>query len=183
MNLRKIVLSEIACILLAGNLHFNYKAEGAEIKRAETNKVIYKTDDFSKDSEEVLLARMLFGEAENCSDLEKVAIAYTAINRVNDGKKWNGETIKEVILKPKQYSCFNEKDPNKNKLKDPETYGPKTFLHCLKISRNVLAGKYNDPTNGATHYHTLAVKPRWNYKKMITIGRINSSKHIFYREK
>ena len=143
----------------------------------------YQTADFSKDSDKVILARMLFGEARSCSDSEKVAIAYTAINRANDGKKWNGETVREVILKPYQYSCFNYNDRNRSKLFDPEKYDAKSFQKCLAIAEAVLTKKYADPTNGATHYHTLNIKPRWaKSSKMKKIGRIKDSAHIFYRE-
>lgn len=148
----------------------------------------YKTSDFTKDREQVLLARMLFGEARDCSELEKVAIAYTAINRANDGKRYNGETLREAILKPHQYSCFNENDKNREKLMDPEKYEPKAFAECLAVAQKVLQKKYSDPTNGATHYFNpeIVKKPTWA-DKMKKIGRIKIndkkySKHEFYRE-
>lgn len=147
----------------------------------------YRVSDFSKDSDEVLLARMLFGEARNCSDMEKIAVAYTAINRANDGKKWNGESVRGAILKPWQYSCFNENDSNRDKLMNPEKYDKQAFARCLDIARDVLAGKYKDPT-GATHYfNPETAKPKWA-DKIRRLGRIkvdnegNLSKHEFYRE-
>ena len=144
----------------------------------------YETTNFAEDSDEVLLARMLFGEARNCTDLEKIAVAYTAINRANDGKKWNGTNLKEVLLKKWQYSCFNENDPNREKLMDPQVYDSESWDDCLKIAREVLAGKYKDITNGATHYHTLNTSPKWSKSpKMKKIGRIDGSKHEFYKEK
>ena len=128
---------------------------------------------------------MLFGEARNCSELEKIAIAHTAINRAKDNKKWNGTTVKESILKPGQYTCFNKNDPNRQKLLDPRKYDASSFEKCLEISRGVLSGGHKDPTNGATHYHTSAVNPSWA-KKMRPLGRIKTpkepSKHFFYRE-
>lgn len=144
----------------------------------------YRTDNFNKDSEEVLLARMIFGEARNCSDSEKIAIAYTAINRAKDGKKWNGETVKEAILKPFQYSCFNKNDSNRIKLMNPEQYDRKSFEKCLQISKDVLQGRCKDSTHGATHYHTTPVKPSWSTNtSMVNLGKIGDSKHLFYREK
>ncbi len=153
----------------------------------------YKTDDFRKDAEDVLEARMLFGESRDCAPLEQIAIGYTAVRRANDGKKWNGETVKEAILAPSQYSAFNKSDPNRVKMMDPEKYDAKAFDQCLEISKGVLTKKYSDPTQGATHYHTLGVHPKWaDSKKMVKIGRIEVgkdkdrkpifSKHIFYRE-
>ena len=119
----------------------------------------YRTENFEKDSDEVLLARMIFGEARNSSYLEKVAVGYTAVTRARDGKKWNGETIKEVILKHSkkgvhQYSCFNRSDPGRKRMQDPEKYSPKAFDECLRAARDVLEGKVADPTGGATHYYS-----------------------------
>lgn len=144
----------------------------------------YKTNDFSKDSDEVLLARMIFGEARNCSDTEKAAVAYTVMNRTKDGKKWNGTSLREVILCPWQYSCFNKNDPNSDKLKDPERYDQKAFENCLQIARQVISGETKDPTNGATHYfNPNSANPSWA-KELRNIGRIKTeqgaSRHQFY---
>ncbi|MDD5192483.1 MAG: cell wall hydrolase [Candidatus Nanoarchaeia archaeon] len=145
------------------------------------NKIIdYKTRDFSKDSDKVLLARMLYGEARNCPREEKIEIAYTAINRANDGKKWNGETIKEAILKPWQYSCFNKDDVNYEKLKNPKR---KIFEECLKIANEVLDGKYKELNRGQTHYHTRAVHPSWADSDQMTHLNMGNTKHEFYMER
>ena len=144
----------------------------------------YKTSDFYQDSDEVLLARMLLGECEGCSPEEKIAVAYTSINRINDNKKWNGETLKEVILKPYQYSAFNE--GINGKLKDPLRYNSEEFLKCLKLSEEILAGKYQDPL-GATHYlnpnhPNLKGRPlpKW-IEKLESLGRIEDGFHMFYK--
>ncbi len=143
----------------------------------------YKTDNLNNDSENVLLARMLFGEARNCSQDEKTAIAYTAVNRANDGKKWNGTTVKTALLTPSQYSCFNLNDPNRKKLMDPEKYDVKSWKECLAVAEKVLSGEYSDSAR-ATHYHTQNILPSWaKSDKMVRIGRIGNSSHIFYREK
>lgn len=143
----------------------------------------YKTNNFHNDSDVVILARMLLGEVEACSKIEKIAVAYTAINRANDGKKWSGESLKEAILLPYQYSAFNE-GINK-KLKDPMSYNPKEFLENISLAREILAGKYSDPTEGATFYYNPSIikkAPAWT-KRAEEIGRIDNSFHVFYREK
>jgi len=148
--------------------------------KVETN---YQTRDFNSDPTYILLARMLLGEAEGCSKIEKIAIAYTAINRANDGKKWNGETLRESILMPRQYSCFNKDSKKSRVLQNPLRYNAQEFLSCLKLSREILGNKYSDPTNGATHYYNpkLVKTPYWA-KKLIKIGKIKDSHHIFYKE-
>ena len=150
--------------------------------------ISYKTANFSIDSDTILLARMIFGEARGCSNLEKVAVAYTAINRANDGKKWNGEILKEVILKRWQYSCFNKNDINRKKIEDPERYDSKSWKICLKIAEDVLSKKVKDPTPGATHYFNsklVSSYPDWA-NKLTKVGKIQTetglSEHEFYIE-
>lgn len=141
----------------------------------------YKVSDFSEDPDQILLARMLLGETEDCSKIEKIAVAYTAINRAKDNKRWNGETLREAILKPYQYSCFN-KEYNQP-LKNPMRYNQKEFLNCLKLAEEILAGKYKDPTGGATYYYNPSKiqKPNWA-KRLKRIGKIKNSYHVFYKE-
>lgn len=144
-------------------------------------------DDFAKDNDETLLARMIYGEARGEELEERIAVGYTAVNRANDGVKWNGTDIRSVVLKPKQYSCFNEDDVNREKLLNPEKDDAKTWEECLDVAEGILNGKYEDPTQGATHYFNPKLcQPSWA-KKMEKIGRIKTklgeSKHEFYREK
>lgn len=138
------------------------------------------------ENEKKLLAEMIFGEARGCSREEKIAVAYTAINRVNDRKRWNGTTLTEVIKKPFQYSCFNHGNPNKTKLENPERYNTKAWDECLDVAKIVLSKEVNDPTNGATHYfNPRIVKPRWAYSpQMERINLKNPERyaHIFFRE-
>lgn len=55
---------------------------------------------------------------------------------------------------------------------------PRAFERVAKVARAALDGVAPDLTEGATHYHTKAVKPRWSevYTKTASIGT-----HIFYR--
>jgi len=129
----------------------------------------------------LLLARMIFGECEDCSKTEKIAIAFTALNRTKKGG-WYGENLKEVILKPYQYSCFNSDLDGSIFLKDPLKHNAQEFLLSLKLSKEILEGKYKDPTKGATHYYNpkRVGEPYWT-KKFTKIGKIENSHHIFYR--
>ncbi len=154
------------------------KAEEYKLVRRELSKKE------SRAVEKRLLARMLLGEARNCSDLEKVAIAYTVINRVKDGKNWNGTNIKDVILKDRQYSCFNYDDRNRKVVENPEKYPE--YKRCYQIASAVLDGKFKDPTNGATHYYNPKVtNPSWK-NDMVRIGKLKTNKgpsrHEFYQE-
>ena len=53
------------------------------------------------------------------------------------------------------------------------------YAVALKVSRQVLAGKSKDPTDGATMFHNTSVTPGWAKKARRTaaIGH-----HVFYRD-
>ncbi|MDJ0820667.1 MAG: cell wall hydrolase, partial [Paracoccaceae bacterium] len=55
---------------------------------------------------------------------------------------------------------------------------PASWERVGKVAKAVLAGAPRVLTDGATHYHTTAVKPRWSriYTKTAKIGH-----HLFYR--
>ncbi|WP_420013827.1 cell wall hydrolase [Tateyamaria sp.] len=55
---------------------------------------------------------------------------------------------------------------------------PRAWERVGKVARAVLDGRAPDLTNGATHYHTTAVRPSWArvYTKTAAIGV-----HLFYR--
>ncbi len=134
--------------------------------------------DFSEDSDVVLLARLIYGEARGGSDELKIAVAYTALNRLGK-ESWYGKTLKEVILKHSQYSCFNKNDPNLPKLQNPCKFeAPSVWQKCLYIASLVLSRQAKDPTNGATHYHTSKVKPFWS-KRQEPVYVIGNT--LFYR--
>jgi N-acetylmuramoyl-L-alanine amidase len=140
----------------------------------------YKTYDFNKDEDQILLTRMIFGEAEGLLNEEKIWVAYTSINRLKQGGY--GKNLKEVILSPYQYSCFNKDKDSSLFLKDPLRHDSKEFFTSLQIARDILDGKIKDPTKEAISYYApkLVKKPDWA-NKMKEIKRIPGFQHIFYR--
>ncbi len=62
-------------------------------------------------TEPQLLARCIWGEARGEPIQGKLAVAHVVLNRVK-AQSYYGKTIRDVILKPWQFSCFNENDPN-----------------------------------------------------------------------
>ena len=52
------------------------------------------------------------------------------------------------------------------------------FRYAIDIASNILGGVWFDPTDGATHYHSIDVSPVWA-KTMTRIVRIEN--HIFYK--
>jgi len=134
-----------------------------------------------------VLDRTIWGEVRGGPFEGKVAVAHVILNRLAESKAyrkkykkvhWQGETIADICKKKWQFSCWNPNDPNYKKLlKVNET--DSVFVICGAASRGALSGIYPDPTAGATHYHTKAVKPTW------AVGQTPTAKigqHIFYKD-
>lgn len=128
-----------------------------------------------------VLARTIWGEARGEGALGMAAVAAVILNRVAvaraRGRFWWGNTIVQVCQKPYQFSCWNKADPNFRKISNVDI----TDLHfatALRIARRAVIGKIDDPTLGATHYHSDDISPFWAAGKTpcACIGH-----HIFYK--
>jgi len=129
-----------------------------------------------REPEQLVLARLIYGEARG-EDIEtQTAVAQVVKNRAAHPKWW-GNSVKEVCLKRYQFSCFNFSDPNMEQLMNA-SLDDKIFLQCIGVAFAVMNGLYEDKTNGATHYHNKSIAPYWN-KKMTQI--YETEKLIFYR--
>jgi spore germination cell wall hydrolase CwlJ-like protein len=117
----------------------------------------------------ILLILTIYLEAE-CQSFEgKQAVANVIYNRsVNVNK-----TIVEVVLKPRQFSCWNDTIYVQKRLKN---------INIAQIIQSTKAALlfWDDITGGATHYTTIRTKKQWMKNKIITriIG-----KHKFMKRK
>lgn len=129
-----------------------------------------------------VLARTLFGEARGETVRGKEAVAGVILNRVAraraHGGYWWGNTIEEVCVKPWQFSCWNENDPNRAKVEAVQP-GHKVFDTCLRIARRAVSGALEDVTRGATHYHTRDVTPPWSRGRPVCA---EYGRHLFYND-
>ncbi|GAA0625802.1 cell wall hydrolase [Thalassospira tepidiphila] len=139
------------------------------------------TDPYTLPEVEVL-ARTLYGEArgEELAGIE--AVASVILNRVafakRRGRYWWGNDVKSVCLKPAQFSCWNEADPNRKKLLALSPRDP-AYRLCKRIAKCAVVGELPDPTDGATHYHTHAVDPFWA-RGHVPVTEIGG--HLFYKD-
>lgn len=126
------------------------------------------------DNELNLLTRVVYGEARGETAEDQANIVHSIINRSADKKRRYGGTIRDILLKPKAYSCLNPDDPNYPILLSLSKDSPE-YKKIHSIVRETYSSRMNggpDPTQGATHYHTKDVDPKWNTaaKKMIKLG-------------
>ena len=131
---------------------------------------------FTKDETEIMyLAKTIWGEARGESTKGQQAVANVIMNRVKKGG-WYGATVEEVVLKPYQFSCWNDTDPNFEKLQNLQANDPQ-LAGALQIAKKAYYGQLEDITGGAINYHAKSVNPYWSKSmtKTATIGN-----HIFY---
>jgi spore germination cell wall hydrolase CwlJ-like protein len=137
----------------------------------------------SKGSTEIL-ARTIFGEARGeYKDFEGglaslIAVGNVVMNRAGL-KGTYGQSIEEICLKPRQFSCWNTGDPNRALLMQDIIADP-IFALCRLVAAKVVSGEWPDLTKGSDHYHaiTLPAVPTWarNQKPKARFGQ-----HLFYQ--
>lgn len=135
-----------------------------------------------------IMGLCIWAEARGEGMEGRIAVGSVILNRV-DHRKWDGETVHEVIMKPWQFSWLNSLPPQTYTDPQYETCveiardfeaayheKPQLFI-MLEIARNMLDGtlKRNVPS---LEYHTINVKPKWAAKLEVykTIDQ-----HIFYK--
>lgn len=115
-------------------------------------------------SDITLLTMCIWGEARGEDLSAQIAVGCTVRNRVINPRWW-GRSWREVILKPYQYSAFNEADPNSQKMKDPlkEGNGGQVWRRCLWVAWGIYHNLVEDVTGNATHYHQRSMRkyPSW----------------------
>ncbi|MEM6309865.1 MAG: cell wall hydrolase [Pseudomonadota bacterium] len=127
------------------------------------------------DDDWACLSEALYFEARGESVRGQFAVAEVIMNRVASARFPNSVcgVIRQGTGKKFQcqftYTCDGRAEVVSEKL---------AFSRVQKVARLTLDGRIAPLTNGATHYHTTAVKPRWArvYKRTAKIGV-----HIFYR--
>lgn len=130
-----------------------------------------------------ILARTLWGEARGEDFIGQIAVAWTVRNRVFDGKtkSWWGEGYAGVCLKPWQFSCWNENDPNHAYLSGVKPIPARELARARMAADHVIDSKAPDPTKGATHYYATTMKraPTWTKgaKQTLKLGD-----HVFFKD-
>ena len=119
------------------------------------------TDNVTSDDLDIA-ARTVWAEARGEGEHGMRAVAHVIINRAAKGGWW-GDTLETVCQKPWQFSCWNENDPNREKLIGLDKTHPE-YVAALKSVSEALVAE-DDPTMGSCHYHTKAVQPDWSEGK------------------
>ncbi|MEM8980457.1 MAG: cell wall hydrolase [Pseudomonadota bacterium] len=122
------------------------------------------------------LSEALYFEARGESTEGQFAVAEVIMNRVKSSNY--PDSVCAVINQGtgRLYACqFTYTCDGREEV----IHERRAYEQVGKVARLTLDGKVRPVTDGATHYHTKAVKPRWSrvYAKTAVIGY-----HIFYRQ-
>jgi len=120
-----------------------------------------------------ILAKTIFGEARGEPHEGQVAVACVILNRWKSKKWFAGPTIAATCLKPYQFSCWNKSDPNSQKI------AKLSYAQYSKYFDVIKEAEAHDVTNGATHYHTEGIHPKW--AEGITPCKVFAH-HVFYKD-
>ena len=115
------------------------------------------------------MAVAIYFEASGEPLAGQLAVGNVIINRVMDERY--PDDVCEVITQGKlgSFYCDGLSDTPKDEA---------AFRYAIDIASNILGGVWFDPTDGATHYHSIDVAPSWA-KTKVRIVRIEN--HIFYK--
>lgn len=134
---------------------------------------------------DVLLALCVWAESRGEPVEGQIAVAWVVRRRVERRRS----TYVDQILKPYQFSAFNETDPNRAKIDDLATRtdaqrdNEQGWRQALYVARGVIGNWLADNVRGADHYATTAIllsseAPSWAdpAKQVVVIGH-----HTFFR--
>lgn len=142
-----------------------YKAKAFEYEFSDEVKATW----CKQEEECTILAEVGYFEARGESDEGVYAVMHTVLNRVGSNK-W-GDSVKDVVEQPWQYS-YRHHPVFKMGMLDK-----KQELRMLSLAYDVYTRSVEDFTGGATHYHTLNIKPFWS-RNMAPRGVYGN--HTFY---
>jgi spore germination cell wall hydrolase CwlJ-like protein len=114
------------------------------------------------------MAFAVYHEARGETDDGQMAVALVVRNRATLAQT----PVCWQVFKDAQFS-FTNNVRNLQTIPSGDAWDRSVFI------AKIVAGGAIDITNGATHYHTIGVQPRWA-RGMRKIGKWGS--HVFYRE-
>lgn len=128
-----------------------------------------------------VLARTLYGEArgeyKTIGIAAFIAIGNVVINRLKF-PKFFGTNVQEICLKPYQFSCWLENDPNYFLIQKVTENDP-LFSICWEVAHSCIEKKYPDLTQKSDHYHHFVSEiPYWAKHK---VPKIILGRHFFYQ--
>lgn len=127
--------------------------------------------------EDQLLALCEWREADSVGELGMRGVGHVAANR-EKVPGWWGVDLRSILLKPWQFSCFNEGDPDEKRWPDDDN---PQWIAAQEIAKAIIAGDDLDLTSGATSYYDVSITPPDWTQELIFTTQIGSLR--FYRRR
>lgn len=139
------------------------------IKRTPTSEDPFWTGNFREDPNDILLARLIFGEARNQPEEAKIWVAATVLNRVR-ADAWP-DNIKDVILEEGQFDPFKKNDDNFDNIIDPLKieFERLAWYESYGIAKDIISGNIKNPTR-ATHFHGTGIMQEKFMRQVVPQG-------------
>ena len=129
----------------------------------------------------MIFSLTVWGEARGEGSTGQQAVCNVIMNRVKSGTTWWGDDPRSVCLKPFQFSCWNENDPNlplMMKIGQNNGLVDITFDQIQTLAQMALEDNLPDVTNGATSYYAKGTpEPAWAQGKQPCA---NIGHHLFF---
>ena len=134
-----------------------------------------------QDEDLLTLARTIYGEARSQKEpaAGRQAVAHVVLTRLR--KRWRGATtITQVCRSNRQFSCWNNNDPNKPIIEAANRGINPVFDQCYTFAEQVANGQLEDNTGDATHYYSETIaRPNWAKPPAKQTTQIGS--HLFFK--
>lgn len=145
---------------------------------------------FSRQEPVTLLGMAIWAEARGTTSDARIGVGSVIRNRVGYNGRY-GEGFSGVILRPYQFSSFNQGDPNREKMLRPlENQGATARLVwdlCYEIADGIYRGELADNTFSAVFYYSAPLTQPPVHEEKLTWGTTwESAQHgglAFHRDK
>jgi hypothetical protein len=161
-----------------------------EPKRIPTVNDPLWTGNFSDDTETMILARLIFGEARNQTKDTMKAIGCAVRNRVKAGRSYFGSSYHGVINKHVgsiyQFSCMNPAETDNfplliNPFKADNPADRRSWFQAYEMAEAVILGA-SDVTQNATYFHSADLSQELFTSKHVpgAVFTVQIGKFLFY---
>jgi len=130
-----------------------------------------------------ILTLTIIGESRGEPIEGQVGVGCVIRNRANAWKK----SYPDICLQPKQFSCWNDGDPNRVLLDDlaermmlGNKFEVPSYIQCQFVARGIIKGEILDNTHGALNYLTTELfksddKPSWAKNIVFAVTKGNQT--------
>ena len=170
MQLKRIGLWSLTFLVVSvGTIEMSHRKEARQARALMETRLAQQQFDHKQVT---CLAENAYYESRNDSRRGMIAVSQVVMNRAEIIKATPCKVVFERNARGCQFSwtCDSQRSSRDRR----------SYRTALAVAHDVYYGKTKDIVNGATHYHTKAIKPYWSRsRKFVRLHNIDS--HIYYR--